>query len=233
MRRIVASLLLLLACVAPAAAQQVSVRTWTDDSGVVWTETTTVEIEEPGNDRFVASDDTPEVQGIARFGPFVVLDATRAALVAETDSASPTQFARMLRAFPAIAVLDMIDCPGTVDDTANLALGRMIRARGLATEVPPGGSVRSGAVELFLAGTTRHAAPDAQFAVHAWQDDAGRQPDDFAATAPVNRAYIDYYRAMGLAPDKAAGFYALTNSVPNSRVLWLTTADVARFAAID
>ena len=55
----------------------------------------------------------------------------------------------------------------TEDDGANLRLGRMIRARGIATYVPAGGSVRSGGVELFLAGARRFADPDAEFAVHA------------------------------------------------------------------
>lgn len=233
MRRLVALLLTLIAL--PAAAQQVSVRQWTDDQGVRWTETTTVEVieEDAGTGRLVELDGGPQLSGIARFGPFVVVDPTHAALVAETDAHSPAQFAAMLRAFPQMAVLDMVDCPGTVDDTANLRLGRMIRAAGLATEVPGGGSVRSGAVELFLAGTTRHAAPDAEFAVHAWQDDDGREPGDFAANAPVNRAYTDYYRAMGLTAEQASAFYALTNSVPNDRVLWLHTADIARYAALN
>ncbi|OYZ45374.1 MAG: hypothetical protein B7Y31_01830 [Novosphingobium sp. 16-62-11] len=170
---------------------------------------------------------------VASFGPFEVLDGTRAALVAETDSYSPADFQKMLRAHPGIRVLEMPDCPGTVDDFANLRLGRMIRAQGIATHVPEHGSVRSGAVELFLAGATRSAAPDASFVVHAWLDEDGREPDDFAANDPVNRAYVDYYREMGLPADKAAAFYALTNSVPHEDVLMLGTGDLQKFAALN
>lgn len=170
---------------------------------------------------------------IARFGPFVVLDGAHAALVGATDGRTPLRFVRMLQAFPAIRVIELVECPGTVDDTANLRLGRMIRARGLVTDVPSGGSVRSGAVELFLAGAERHAAPDAVFAVHSWQDDIGRQPQDFAADAPVNRAYINYYHTMGMSREEAVAFYALTNSVPNNQVLWLRTDDIARYARLD
>jgi len=236
---------LCLACAVPVAAQQVSTRSWTDADGVLWTETTTVEVvdedaapegpEMPdGSDRLVPSHGgAAPVRGIARFGPFVVVDGARAALVAETDGRSPAAFAAMIAAFPQIAVLEMVDCPGTVDDTANLELGRRIRAAGLATDVPPGGSVRSGAVELFLAGTTRHVAPDAEFAVHAWQDDDGLGPSDFAANASVNAAYLRYYREMGLPVAQAEAFYALTNSVPNDQVRWLDRADIARYAALD
>lgn len=222
-----------LAC-APVQAREVSTRTWTEN-GVTWTETTVTEtaVEEPGSERFVGVDAPRPAQGIASFGPFAVIDHARAALVAETDSHSPADFAAMLRAYPGIRMLDMADCPGTLDDTANLRLGRMIRASGIATRVPEGGSVRSGAVELFLAGASRSAAPDAEFAVHSWLDEDGHEARDFSADAPVNRAYLAYYREMGLSDDRAAAFYALTNSVPNDRVLTLRTPDIARYASLD
>ena len=228
-------LALALCCAAPATAQQVTTRTWTDADGTVWTETTETRYESvaAGSERLVATHGARAVQGLASFGPFEVIDATHAALVDATDSRSPARFAAMLRAYPGIRTLELVDCPGTVDDTANLALGRLIRARGIATDVPQGGSVRSGAVELFLAGTTRHAARDAQFVVHAWEDEDGRQPADFAPDAPVNRAYLDYYRAMGFAPADARAFYALTNSVPNDDVLVLHTPDIARYVALN
>lgn len=214
-----------------AASREVTTRTWTEN-GVTWTETTVVEVEEPGSERLVGLP-RADVRGVASFGPFEVLDAARAALVGETDSHSPADFQTMLRAFPGIRVLEMPDCPGTVDDFANLRLGRMIRARGIATHVPEHGSVRSGAVELFLAGASRSAAADASFVVHSWIDEDGREPDDFAAGDPVNRAYLDYYREMGLAAEQAAAFYALTNSVPNEQVLMLGTGDLARYAALN
>ena len=230
------------ALLVPALARaETTTRSWTDAAGVQWTETTTVETEivddrqprSEGADRLVGVAAETAQRGVARFGPFVVIDRNHAALVDATDSASPARFAAMLRAYPAIRVLELVDCPGTLDDTANLRLGRMIRAHAIATSVPPGGSVRSGAVELFLAGITRHAAPDADFGVHAWVDDTGRGPDDYDANAPVNRAYVTYYQAMGMTPGTAAAFYALTNSVPNSRVRWLHSADLAQFVSIE
>jgi hypothetical protein len=225
----------LIATPATAAVQKVTTRTWTDAAGAVWTETTTVETvaEGDGADRLVASAQPSSVPGIARFGPFVVLDADRAALVDATDAASPAKLLAMLRAYPGIRTLELIDCPGTYDDTANLRLGRMIHARGIATDVPPGGSVRSGAVELFLAGAHRHAAAGADFGVHAWADDRGRGPNDYPASAPANRAYLDYYQEMGMTRATATAFYALTNSVPNSRVRWIHADDIAHYVPLD
>lgn len=180
--------------------------------------------------RFIAGPARP-VPGLTQYGPFRVLDNTRAALVASTDAASPAAFAAMLAAHPGLNVIEFADAPGTTNDLANLALGRAIRAAGLATHVPDGGSARSGAVELFLAGTRRTIAPGALFAVHSWRDERGREPADFAPDAPENRLYLDYYAEMGMTADEARAFYAMTNSVPHAGARWLEGAQMARWIA--
>ncbi len=195
---------------------------------------TQVIITEPvGSDRYLGTVLTPAPKAIAAYGPFRVLDATRAALVDVTDSASPAHFTAMLRAYPAISLIEMIECPGTEDDRANLRLGRMIRARGIATLVPAGGSVRSGGVELFLAGARRIADPAAEFAVHSWSDEYGREARDYPADSPENRAYIDYYREMGMSVAQARAFYAMTNSVPYSGAKWLSGAEMAHWVSLN
>lgn len=171
--------------------------------------------------------------GVAAYGPFRVLDEGRAALVDVTDRSSPDQFVAMLRDHPGIGMIEMIECPGTEDDLANLRLGRMIRAKGIATHVPAGGSVRSGGVELFLAGARRFADPGAEFAVHSWLDETGLEPDDYAANAPENRRYIDYYRQMGMSPIEAEAFYAMTNSVPFASARWLGANEMDAWVRLD
>ena len=225
MRRLLAALLPLLALIAAPARAEVTVY-----------ETVEVQefIVESGSERLVeAVLPAPKPGGIAAYGPFRVLDSSRAALVGVTDQTAPGQFAAMLRDYPGISMLEMIECPGTDDDRANLRLGRMIHARGIATHVPAGGSVRSGGVELFLAGARRFADPGAEFAVHAWADEDGREPGDYAADAPENRAYLDYYREMGMSSSQAANFYAMTNSVPNADAKWMGAKDMARWVKLD
>jgi hypothetical protein len=186
-----------------------------------------------GSERFVRDRTAAVPQGIAAYGPFRVLGQTRAALVDVTDARSPAAFAAMLSAFPQIVLLEMVECPGTEDDRANLRLGRMIRAAGIATAVPAGGSVRSGGVELFLAGNRRTADPTAEFAVHAWVDVDGREAGDYAANAPENAKYLAYYRQMGMTDGEARKFYTMTNSVPHDQALWLTGSDMARWVRLD
>lgn len=184
---------------------------------------------EAGSTRFVPSRIAAERSAIASYGPFRVLDTGRVALVGVTDSATPAQFAAMLRDYPALATLDLVECPGTEDDRANLELGRLIRAAGLATRVPPGGSVRSGAVELFLAGTTRRIDEGAEFAVHSWIDEDGREAKDFAPDAAIHQPYLVYYREMGMDEAQARAFYTMTNSAPFAAAKWLGAAEMRRW----
>ncbi len=220
MRRLFAFSLLLCACLAaPAHARETVVYEVVEE----W-----VEPAESGAERFVAGTGEALAPGAA-YGPFRVLDEHRAALTGITDGASPAEFGAMLRDHPQLATLEMLDCPGTFDDLANLELGRMIRRAGLATHVPADGSVRSGAVELFFAGATRQIDDGAEFAVHAWEDEAGFEATDFAADAPENRKYLTYYREMGMDAGQAAAFYAMTNSVPFERALWLDAGEMRRW----
>jgi len=172
-------------------------------------------------------------QAKARFGPFAVVDGTTVRMAGDVTSATPRQFAAMLAAFPGLKRLEMVDCPGSLDEEANLILARAIRRAGLETIVPSGGSVRSGAVELWLAGAVRRAAPDAEFGVHSWADETGREANDYPADDPVHAEYLGYYREMGMDDAKARAFYALTNATPFDDVRYLTRADMARFVTLN
>lgn len=167
------------------------------------------------------------------FGPFRVVAPDRVELNGSIESDTPAQFKALLLAYPSIRQIDMVDCPGTGDDEANLALARMVRQAGIATYVPNGGSVRSGGVELFLAGARRSAGPEAEFAVHSWLDEDGLEPEDYSESDPVNREYVDYYREMGMSADKAKAFYALTNSVGHDDALYLKSRDIAAYIPLD
>jgi hypothetical protein len=168
----------------------------------------------------------------ARYGPFSVIDASTVRMSGDVTSATPRQFAAMLAAYPGLKRLEMVDCPGSLDEEANLILARAVRRAGMETIVPSGGSVRSGAVELWLAGVTRRAAADAEFGVHSWADDTGREANDYAASDPVHAEYLGYYREMGMDDAKARAFYALTNSTPFDEVRYLTRDDMARFVTL-
>ena len=165
----------------------------------------------------------------ASFGPFRVVSSNVAEMTGTVDSNSPALFQKMLRQYPGIKQIQMIDCNGSVDEEANLNLARKIRTAGISTHVPTRGSVRSGAVELFLAGVRHTADKGAEFVVHSWMDEDGREANDYPPHDPVHAEYLNYYTEMGIPADKARAFYALTNSVPFAEQLKLSRADLAQF----
>jgi hypothetical protein len=169
----------------------------------------------------------------AQYGPFSVIDGTTVRMAGDVDSATPRQFAAMMAAHPTLKRIEMIDCPGSLDEAANLILARAIRRAGMETIVPRGGSVRSGAVELWMAGVKRSAAPDAEFGVHSWADEYGREARDYPANDPVHAEYLSYYREMGLDDAKARAFYTMTNATPFDDVTYLTRDDMARYVTLN
>ncbi len=220
----------------PSAQRVVAVESWIeewDDATQSW-----IRVEGSRETKFEAASHTPsgrlyapafrpqEQVATAQYGPFKVLDDERAALVGPTDSMSPQYFDMMLKDYPALGVFEILEGPGTSDDVANLTVGRKIREAGLTTKIGRGGSARSGAVELFLAGKEHTIEDGAEFAVHSWRDNFGREPKDYAEDAPENRFYLDYYEEMGMSDDQARAFYDMTNSVPHVSALWLDSNDM-------
>ena len=173
--------------------------------------------------------DAPSFGENAQFGPFTILSAAEAHLNGATDEATPDQFRQMIKAYPGIKRISMIDCPGTENDDANLEVARMIRKAGISTHVPANGSVRSGGVELFLAGLKRTYEKGAQFGVHSWIDEDGMQARDVPANDPINAAYISYYQEVGLTPQTARAFYAFTNQTAFDSIHYMSEQELARF----
>ncbi len=170
---------------------------------------------------------------MATYGSFRVISPERAEMIGTTDSYSMDRFNQMMAAYPSVQQIDMVDVAGTVDDEVNLALAAKINALGIATHVPQNGSVRSGGVELFLAGQKRTAHPTAIFAVHSWMDEDGLEPHDYAADHPVHKSYIDYYHIVaGMSRKQAHDFYWMTNSAPHDSYITLGKSDITQYAPI-
>lgn len=167
------------------------------------------------------------------FGPFRVSAPDRVDMQGVVDSASPAAFAALLKQYPSVKTLVMHDCPGSEDDEANLALARMVRRAGLDTMLPATGSIRSGAVELFLAGKRRIAQAGAEIGVHSWVDENGFEATDYPPSDPVHADYIRYYVEIGMSPAQARAFYDFTNrAAPASDVHFMSAAEVRKFGLV-
>lgn len=192
------------------------------------TTNTTIEYVESSDDSILGSA-APGSAVNAQFGPFSFKGGNVAELNGVIDQTTPEQVRRMLALYPGISLIRMIDCPGTENDEANLEVARMIRRAGISTFVPKEGSVRSGGVDLFLAGVHHTAEPGAEFGVHSWEDENGRQARDVPASDPAHQAYLRYYQDIGLTPEQASAFYAFTNQASFDNIHYMTQHELALY----
>ncbi len=164
------------------------------------------------------------------YGVFAAQDANTAIIDGVIDSDTPTHWDNFIAANSNITMIIMKDCPGSKDDAANLEASRKIREQGVAIHLPADAEIASGAVDLFLAGTTRTRDAGSKIGVHAWADGAGNEATDFPVGDSEHQAYIDYYKEMGFSQADAESFYYFTiNAAKAADIHWMTDAEIEQY----
>ena len=126
---------------------------------------------------------------------------------------------------PAVKTIELVQVPGSMDDEANLLAARFVRRAGLATRVADGGSIASGGVDFFLAGTERSLGEGSRVGVHSWGS-GDYSAIDIPRDHPAHDLYLDYYRSVDIADD----FYWFTlEAAPAEDIHWMTASEVERF----
>lgn len=69
---------------------------------------------------------------------------------------------------PGVDTLILVECPGSANDEASLAGGKLVHSFGYSTCVPSDGHTASGGTDFFVAGKTRYATSGAQIGIHSW-----------------------------------------------------------------
>ena len=146
----------------------------------------------------------------------------------EITGRTPRAFAAVMDANPQITRIVQCEMPGSADDEAMIALSYDVRARGLATHLEAESEIASGAVDLFLAGTTRTMERGARLGVHSWSD-GERDGIAYPRNSPEHTANAGYVRAM-LGDD---GFYWFTlEAAPFDGIHWMSEGEVAAFGLL-
>lgn len=164
------------------------------------------------------------------FGIFSAQDATTAIMNGVIGSNTPQEWDNFITANPSISKMIMKDCPGSDDDDANLQAARKIRDQGVAIHLPADAEIASGAVDLFLAGTTRTRENGSKIGVHSWADGDNNEATDFPVGHANHQPYIDYYKEMGFSTTDAEAFYYFTiNAAKAADIHWMTDVEIAKY----
>ena len=176
-------------------------------------------------DGIITPGETEQVIREELLGATFEVRGERAIMRGVIGATTPARVLELAVMSPEVRTIVLTNCPGSIDDVANVRAGRYIRQLGLNTHVPADGEVASGATDLFLAGNHRSAGPGALFGIHSWSGghvaatDLPRDHED-------HRLYLDYYEEMGI----PAEFYWRTlSAAPAEGIHWMTEEEFERF----
>ena len=125
------------------------------------------------------------------------VDGTTAVLTGDLTSNAPKKIERLLAENPNLEWIEMLYCPGSLDDEAVMEAGRLLRASGVNTIVPVDGEIYSGGVDLFTAGVRRIVLDGGIVGVHSWKA-GSMEGAELSEDDPEHEMYLLYYADMGI-----------------------------------
>ena len=156
------------------------------------------------------------------------VEGNLAVMTGDLTSSSPDKVARLLEEYSSLEWIELLDCPGSMDDEAALEASRLIREAGINTRVPDNGQIFSGAVDFFIAGVRREVIGGGIVGVHSWSDgsvEGSELPLDHAE----HDLYEDYYEEMGISD----GFYWFTlTAAPADGIHHMTRAELVEYSVV-
>lgn len=156
------------------------------------------------------------------------VDGNTAVMTGDLRSNAKSRLEGLFHEYPDVEWIELLDCPGSLDDEAVAEAGRFVRSQGVNTRVPEDGEIYSGAVDFFIAGVVREYQEGGVVGVHSWSD--GRvEGRDLPEHARVHNLYLDYYEDMGISTD----FYWFTlNAASYDEIHEMTRDEMVQYGLI-
>jgi hypothetical protein len=166
------------------------------------------------------------------YGIFSSQDEKTAIMNGVIGSNTPQHWDNFIAAFPSTDKIIMKDCPGSEDDIANLEAARKVRAKNLTIHLPSDAEIASGAVDFYLAGTTRTRETGSKIGVHSWAS-LFKSATDYPVGHENHQPYIDYYVEMGFSQADSEAFYYFTiNAAGANDIYWMTEAEIVEYKLV-
>jgi len=150
------------------------------------------------------------------------------------DSTIPHLISNLISHYPEVDTIVMTKVFGTIDFSATLEAGRLLRDACLTTVVPSYGKITSGGVHFFMSGCKRVVEFGGKLGIHTWKyatyDAAGEITGgmtamDFPKGSPEHNIYLDYQATMGI-PESYYWFMANT---PFENMYFLRPSEIVEF----
>ena len=142
-------------------------------------------------------------------------------------------FDDLIKQYPNITTINIVNCDGSSDDEVNLQLSKEVHSRGINTHLLDDASIASGGVDFFLAGIKRTRDNNTKIGVHSWSD-GNNSATDFSVGHSNHLPYIDYYKSVGFTQQEAEDFYYFTiNAAPASSIHWMTDTEIIQYKMLN
>lgn len=163
------------------------------------------------------------------FGVFTVIDDNTVEMNGEIGSSTLDDFEDLIDNYPDVALINILEVPGSGDDEVNLQVSAAVHQRNIATHLTDNGLIASGGVDFFLAGTTRTKGDNTMIGVHSWSDGTN-EATDFPVGDANHLPYIAYYTSVGFTQAEAEAFYYFTiNAAPAADIHYMTENEIAEY----
>ena len=157
------------------------------------------------------------------------VEGDRAYMNGTINTGTPERVEALLAAHPELSVIELEVVPGSVDDDACLAAGRLVRAHGLRTHLAADGELASGGVDFFLAGVERTVENGGLVGVHSWSQLGGPNGEDLPRDDPEHQPYLDYLAEM----EVTEAFYWFTlEAAPANDIHWMSRDELVTYEVI-
>ena len=156
------------------------------------------------------------------------VQGTTAVMTGDLTSRSPDKVEQLLEDYPDLKWIELLDCPGSLDDRAALKASRLIREANINTRVPENGEIFSGAVDFFIAGIQREVLDGGIVGVHSWSD-GSVEGSELPVEHLEHDLYEDYYEDMGISED----FYWFTlNAAASDDIHHMTRQELIEYSLV-
>jgi hypothetical protein len=157
------------------------------------------------------------------------VEGDRAYMNGTINTGTPEQVATLLAENPGLSVIEMEMVPGSVDDEACLAAGRLVREHGLSTHLAADGEIASGGVDFFLAGVERTIEDGGMVGVHSWSQLGGPDGEELPRDDSEHQPYLDYFLEMSISED----FYWFTLEAASANdIHWMSLEELVAYDVI-
>ncbi len=165
-----------------------------------------------------------------QFGIFKVLrDNHTIEMDGDIKSSSLNNFDKLIKTFPDIDKINIVNCGGSLDDETNLKLSHKVHQQGISTHLMGNGEIASGGVDFFLAGVKRTIGKNTKIGVHAWSGD-GEEATHFHKGHKNHLPYINYYKSVGFTQKQAEDFYYFTiYSAHADDIHWMSKEEIIKY----